>query len=267
MKRFITVLMVLVSMSGFAQATSYLLSDNGQTDVAKWGGYYDNSLPAIHTGATYTYSTDRGYLGAGGPTGELWGLGGAYSFDPGTIAANQGGDPDHKYLQDGQGYGGYQEVQVGWGDLSVCTSVIYDLKNVYSIDNVDVRSMGFYGPHTAQNATDNWYSGMRYIEVWGNATSGDPTAPGWVDLGYKAGYADSLKGGDIWHGTADQPAGAPNLFSGNGIDARYIQVFVVRAQYQFLLGEVAVFGNQVPEPATIGLLSLGIVGLLRKRNK
>ncbi|MFA5205877.1 MAG: PEP-CTERM sorting domain-containing protein [Lentisphaeria bacterium] len=190
-------------------------------------GDYPGTVPVLATGATYSW------------------LAGS---DADVIAQ----DPNCTKARDGYSEvaGGNNAVYGTWGATATYTAV-FDLQAVYQIEQVAVSTV-----FTFTNGSADHSAGIGTLTVWTSA--------------------DGITYGTPWDQLIDPtPINSRNaLLSVTGlapVDARYVRVELDRIgspgntwYMQARTGEIAIFGA-VPEPATLGLLGLGGLILLRRR--
>ena len=211
---------------------SYLLSGNMINQQDPGTDEFPADTPFINTGATYVWEQGS---------------------DSQLIQHDNGGNyPD---MTDGVKFAGEAETDSTWSSGFTWGAVIFDLKDTYTIENVWVRSREW----TNENPTRH---GISRMKVYISNDGSNFTLIGTVERD-----AQEL----IW--SADWTDTVAYQFTLNGISqqGRYVKIRIEKDSvgdnctlYQMVPTEMAVFG-QVPEPATIGLMSVGLGFMTRRK--
>ena len=193
------------------------------------GGDYPGAVPTLATGATYSWLA-------------------------GSDAAVVTQDSGYTLMTNGmsEAAGGYGAVYGTWGATATYTAV-FDLKAAYQIDRVGVSTAFTFTAGSADHSAGIgkltvWTSadGTNYGTAWGQLVDPTPVDGRNIDLSVLA---------------------AP-------VDARYVKIEIDRIgspgntwYMQARTGEIAIFGGAIPEPLSLGLLTLGAAVLAVRRRR
>lgn len=193
------------------------------------GGDYPGAVSALATGATYNW------------------LAGS---DADVIAQ----DPGYTKMTDGmsEAAGGGYAVYGGWGTTATYTAV-FDLKAAYQIARVGVSAA-----FTFTDGNVDHSAGIGKLTVWTSA--------------------DGVNYGTAWGQLVDPtPVDGRNIdlsVLATPVDARYVKIEIDRIgspgntwYMQARTGEIAIFGGAIPEPLSLGLLTLGAAVLAVRRRR
>lgn len=179
--------------------------------------------------------------------------GATYSWLAGSNAGAVGLDPQLIKMTDGYSdvYGGDASVNGTW-DSNVPYTAVFDLKMAYQVEQVVVSSAFQSGDGGA-----TFYGGTGMITVWTSI--------------------DGIQFGDAWgqliNPTPVLDRNVPLSVSAAPVAAQYVRIEVSNVgtgevrYYHAVTGEMEIFGDAVPEPLSLGLLTLGAAVLAVRRRR
>ncbi len=224
---------VVLGCIGIVDA-SYLLSGNMVNQQDPGTDEFPSDTPVIATGATYSWEQGS---------------------DSQLINNDNGGNyPD---MTDGVKFQGEAETDCTWSAGFVWGAVIFDLKDTYIVEKVWVRSREWKNENPVRH-------GISRMKVYLSDDGSNFTLVGTVER-----ENQEL----VW--SADWTDTVAYQFTLDGINqqTRYVKIRIEKDSvgdsctlYQMVPTEMAVWGSQVPEPTTLGLISLGL-GLLSRRSR